>query len=291
MLITREEGFALNRTAAAIAGVILVLLAAAAALLAWRSRGMPAAPVQPPVAAASAVPEQVLPTPAAPAPSAAASGPLHPAPLPVAEGPVPAPDIEGGLVELFGRKAVLSLFQLDDFPRRFVATVDNLGRSHAPSRLWPMNPAPGRFLVDDAAPGARINPDNGLRYTPYVLLLETVDLRQAVDLYARHYPQFQQAYVELGYPKGHFNDRLVEVIDQLLATPQPAQPPAVRLPVIHGPIQPERPWVLYEFEDPAYRSLTAGQKLLLRTGPVNEARIKGRLAELRQLIVSASRTR
>lgn len=285
-LITREEGFALNRTAAALAGVILVLLAAVAALLAWRSRGLPASPAQPPASTASAIPEPVM-----PGPSAAASGPQHPPPLPVAESPVPAPDIEGGLVELFGRKAVLSLFQLDDFPRRFVATVDNLGRSHAPSRLWPMNPAPGKFLVDDASPGARINPDNGLRYTPYVLLLETVDLRQAVDLYARHYPQFQQAYVELGYPKGHFNDRLVEVIDQLLATPQASQPPAVRLPVIQGPIQPERPWVLYEFEDPAYRTLTAGQKLLLRTGPVNEARIKGRLAELRQLIASAPRAR
>ena len=51
---------------------------------------------------------------------------------------------------------------------------------------------------------------------------------QAAALYRRLYPLFQQAYAELGYPTGHFNDRLVEVVDHLLAAPEPTQPPAVQ---------------------------------------------------------------
>ena len=69
-----------------------------------------------------------------------------------------------------------------------------------------------------------ISADNGLRYTPYVLLIETVDLRRAVAVYVRLYPLLQRAYEDLGYPKRYFNDRLVEVIDQLLAMPDVSVP-------------------------------------------------------------------
>ena len=45
-------------------------------------------------------------------------------------------------------------------------------------------------------------------------------------MYKQYYPLFQQAYVDLGYPEGYFNDRLVEVIDHLLATPGRDRPGA-----------------------------------------------------------------
>ena len=107
-----------------------------------------------------------------------------------------------------------------------------------------------------------------------------------VALYTRIYPTLQRAYEELGYPKAYLNDRLVEVIDQLLATPEIDVPLQVRLPTIEGPLRPARPWVLYEFVDPELRSLTSGQKALLRMGSVNERRIKVRLAEIRRLLTA-----
>jgi hypothetical protein len=119
-----------------------------------------------------------------------------------------------------------------------------------------------------------------------VQLIESVDLQQAAMLYARLYPQLQRAYEELGYPKQYFNDRLVEVIDQLLATPEPDGPLKLHLPAIAAPVKPERPWVLYEFDDPALQSLTAGQRVLLRMGPANERRVKARLIEFRRLVTS-----
>jgi len=266
----------LKRASYVIVGALALGLIGAAWL--WQHAPAPTPPTAPP-------PVAVPPPPAVPAPSEPTV--KHPVDVPVAPGPSAAPlDVDAALTELFGRKTVLSMFQLQDFPRRFVATVDNLGRSRAPAGLWPVNPAAGAFTVERQDGVDVISADNGLRYTPYVLLIETVDLRQAVAVYARLYPLLQQAYEDIGYPKRYFNDRLVEVIDQLLATPEVSGPLEVHLPTIKGPMQPARSWVLYEFDDPALQSLSAGQKILLRMGPVNERRMKAKLAEIRRLVTA-----
>lgn len=249
----------------------------------WYARQEPTTP------AATAPP--VIPAPAPLPPEAASVAEpaiKHPIEVPVAETAPAAPlDFETALADLFGRKAVLSLFQTTDFARRFVATVDNLGRSQAPASLWPVIPTSGRFTVAKQNGVDVVSADNGLRYSSYVLLIEGVDLNKAVGVYARMYPVFQQAYQDLGFPKRYFNDRLVEVIDLLLATPDVTEALKVRLPQINGPLQPERPWVLYEFENPALQTLSSGQKIMLRMGPVNERRMKGKLAELRRLLTAA----
>ena len=114
---------------------------------------------------------------------------------------------------------------------------------------------------------------------------------RAAAVYRALYPQLQRAYEEIGFPRRYFNDRFVEVIDLLLATPQIDAPLAVHLPTLNSPVQTERPWVLYEFDDPALQQLSSGQRLLLRMGPVNERRVKARLAELRALLVAPGPTR
>ncbi|MCE9660751.1 MAG: DUF3014 domain-containing protein [Burkholderiales bacterium] len=251
----------------------------------WRQRppSQPVADVAPPVSSAPA-----------PASAPAQDSKTHyPLDIKAATPPTSAAvfDLQAALADLFGLNTVQSLFRLDDFSRRLAATLDNLGRSHAPATLWPVNPVSGRFTVEQRDGATFIGADNGLRYTPYVLLLETVDLRQAVALYARIYPALQRAYEDLGYPREYLNDRLVQVIDQLLATPEIDVPLQVRLPPIEGPLRPERPWVLYEFVDAELQSLTAGQRALLRMGSVNERRIKVRLAEIRRLVTAGRSTR
>ena len=240
--------------------------------------------------AATSAPEIAL-KPAAAPPQASAPRLHYPIDPGLAAGSSAAAfDGQKALEDLFGLNTVQSLFRLDDFPRRLASTIDNLGRSHAPPALWPVQPAGGRFAVEERDGAIFIGADNGLRYTPYVLLLETVDLRQAVGIYARIYPSLQRAYEELGYPGSYLNDRLVQVIDLLLATPEIDAPLAVYLPPIEGPMRPQRPWLLYEFVDPNLQSLTSGQKALLRTGSINERRIKTRLAEIRRLVTTMPRT-
>ena len=112
------------------------------------------------------------------------------------------------------------------------------------------------------------------RYASYVWLAEAVDPKLAVALYARIYPLLQQQYRELGYPSGEFNDRVVQAIDDLLAAPD--APDAMQL---------TQPNVFYQFADPALEALSAGQKMMLRIGPHNEARIKARLQVIRSALL------
>ena len=74
---------------------------------------------------------------------------------------------------------------------------------------------------------------------------------------------------------------------ELLATPEPAGPLAVRLTEVKGPIESDRPWVRYEFADPALEALPAGSKMLLRMGSDHARVLKTKLTELRRAIAKA----
>ena len=272
----------MKRSAYVIAGAAAIGLLATALYLGQRDTAFV------PSSVGASAPAAAAAAPSAPAPTAAEPKVHYPVDAKLSAPPFATTfDLQTALSDLLGLKTVQSMLRLDDFPHRLAATVDNLGRSDAPSTLWPLNPAGGRFAVDERDSATFIGADNGLRYTPYVLLLETADLHRAVAVYARIYPSLQRAYQELGYPKAYFNDRLVQVIDQLLATPETDAPLQVQLPPINGPVRPARPWVLYQFADPAMESLSAGQKILLRMGSINERRIKVRLGEVRRLLTAS----
>lgn len=248
----------------------------------------------PPVALAPAPPPAAPETaPAAPAPPQI----LHPLQAASAPAPSDAPAaplpalaeadsvVQGALGDLLGRPAMLQLLQTDRFVQRIVATVDNLPNRHAAPRLWPVHPMAGRFTTREQGDALQVDPDNARRYQPLVQLVETVDPASAAALYRRLYPLFQQAYQELGYPQGYFNDRLVEVIDHLHATPQVEGPLAMTLTEVKGPYPATTPWLHYEFADPALQSLSAGQRALLRSGVVNQRRLLAWLAAFRAQIV------
>ena len=172
------------------------------------------------------------------------------------------------LAGLVGRQAFADYVIAADIVRRIVATVDNLPRATAPRRVMPLNPVPGAFIAEAA---------NYARYETYVHVFEAIEPQALVQGYVRAYPLFQRAYEELGFPGKYFNDRLMEAIDDLLDAPEPATPPELM-----------RPRVLYEFADPDLETRSAGQKMLLRMGRDNAARVKGKLREIRRELVAAS---
>lgn len=203
-------------------------------------------------------------------------------PEPVAEEPLPALENSDGPMnqvyeELFGEPALERWFNLANPVRHMVASIDNAGREKMAVKQRPLKPVEGGFLIEGNEEHMVIHPDNFHRYVPYVRLAEALDLDRMAERYFRFYPLFQQAYEELGYPDAYFNDRLVEIIDLLLATPEPRQPVVL-----------VRPHVLYEYADPELEALTAGQKILIRVGPDNAARLKARLRELRVLLVAGA---
>ena len=232
----------------------------------------------------------------APPPAPAASAPPTPGdgeidghyPAPSADGlpPLAAAEVPAALKQLLGSAG--EWLQADDFASRFTATVDNLARPHAPPLKWPVSPAPGRFTVESAPDGTQvIAASNAQRYAPFVAAASAVDSAAAARLYARTYPLLQQSYRQLGFPDRAFHERLVTVIDRLLAAPEPQGPVAVRLTEVKGPVASTVPWTRYEFADPALEKLSSGQKMLVRMGPDNERRLKQKLSELRAHLVQA----
>lgn len=233
-------------------------------------------PVTAPVASA---------TPAATPAAAAATTPQHPIeqvatppdePTTPVE-PLPSlydsdPVLLGALAQLGGTDGLAALMNPEGVIQRFVATVDNLPKKKLSPNIIPARPAPGAFLADEA--NGAIAPENAARYESYVRIAEAVDAQALVGVYVRYYPLFQQAYRELGYPTGYFNDRLVEVIDHLLAAPDAAGP----LPIV-------RPTVFWQYADPRFEQLSAGQKIMLRIGAANASRVKAKLREVRAALV------
>lgn len=264
-----------DRTITVLLVIATVIVVAVVAMWLWST----SADQQPPVAAAprmEAASLQELPARAQPAASAQVQHPVA-----AEEPPLERHDIPAALGGLLGTKAAGTFLQADDFPRRFAATVDSLARAHSPSGIWPVLPTPGRFLVEERADGTFIAPENAARYTTLVLLAGTIDVPAAVRLYRRMYPLLQQAYSDLGFSGRYLNDRVVDVIDVLLATPDAPEALRVHLRPIKGPVLSLQPWVRYEFVDPQLEALSAGQKILVRIGPVNQRRLKTKLAELR----------
>lgn len=183
------------------------------------------------------------------------------------------PPVQESLTTTFG-DSLKNFLVPKDIVRHFVVTVDNLPRAKAAVQMWPVKPVEGEFLVEGTEENLVLSPRNYARYTPMVKLLQGASAAQIGAVYRRFYPLLQQAYEDIGYPDAYFNDRLVEVIDHLLETPE-----------VRDPIRLVHPTVRYHYADPELEARSAGQKALIRMGPQNAAIVKHKLRELRAEIV------
>ena len=261
-------------------GLLVLLVAAGGAF--WWGRTQRPAPVPPATA-----PLPVAPPPAPPPPPEPAI--RNPLPAAAAPGGLPSLDQSDGyvkkaLVDLVGRKPVSRFFRLEGALGRFVATVNNLATDGATADLWPVTPTPGRFETETRDGATVASARNAERYAPFVRFADGIDTARAVALYVRLYPLLQRAYEDLGYPGAYLNDRVVTVIDNLLATPN-----------VSGPIRVKRVGLdagtgggagLYLYEDSALESATAGQKILLRMGTENRTKLIAKLTEIRAQIAA-----
>jgi flagellar basal body-associated protein FliL len=213
--------------------------------------------------------------PPPPATNADNGGIQHPVPAGAAETALPALNqsdqvVRDSLSGLLGSKSVAQFIVPENIVRHIVVTVDNLPRKKVAVDLRPIKPTLGDTLVSSQGDNSTLSAANYARYEPFIHLVETTDPKTIAAVYFRLYPLFQQAYEDLGYPGKFFNDRLVEVIDHLLAAPEP-----------QGPIELVQPKVFYQFADPRLEDLSAGQKLMIRMGPANERAMKMKLRDLR----------
>ncbi len=268
----------MSRRTAIVMVVVVGAIAAGTAIEAWHAAKGSATPVRPLMAQTQSPAPRPAPA-TTPGVRYAIESPSTPA-----QKPLPALDasdeaVGNGLSKILGGTALPAYFYPEKMIRRFVATIDNLLRK-GPVRVMPIKPVSGAFSVNAGGPGLTIDPANSARYGRYIDLMQTVDVPGLVDLYVHFYPLFQQAYRELGYPRGVFNDRLIQALDDLLDAPRVAAPV--------GLVQPK---VLYLFADADLEGRSAGQKLMIRMGGANEARAKEVLRAIHNEVVRRSAAR
>jgi hypothetical protein len=257
----------------AITALAVLLALGSAAAWHWWPRLAPA-PTPPPPVIAPPAPEAEPPTPIAnpmPAASEAAATPALPT---LAESDQP---FRASLLQLNGAQTAGALLVPENLIRHLVATVDNLPRHRLSVEVRPLRATAGSLKVTGDELHATLDEDNANRYQLAATLLRQIDMGALAHLYQSYYPLFQRAYEDLGYPHGYFNDRLVAVIDHLLATPQ-----------LSGPVQLVRPKVFWEYADPELEARSAGQKFLLRIGSANAALVREQLRALRAQIAAGA---
>jgi hypothetical protein len=190
-----------------------------------------------------------------------------PEPLPpLSESDTELKQALGGLV---GSDPLAGFLIKNEVISRFVVVVDSLTSKQVPGQINPIKPAADKFMVVKGSDTVVMSGENFARYDAYVEMMKEVDSTGLVTLYRRYYPLLQQAWEENG-GEGSFNDRMVEVIDHLLETPD-----------VPGPVYLTKPEAVYLFEDPALEGLDAGQKILVRMGSFNAAVVKEKLVEIR----------
>lgn len=224
-------------------------------------------PAAPPAEAPPQYPVPAVEAPAAPAAPAAAA--------PAGDLAASDADVRSAAAEVFGAAPVESFLVPDRIIQNFVATVDSLDRAPVPLRFRAIRHVPDVPVVEQDGDRLLLSSDNDERYRALADALRATSAQSIARLYLRYYPLLQRAYREMGYPGGHFNDRVVQVIDHLLAAPE-----------VEHPIELVRPKVLYLFADPALEALSSGQKIMVRIGPANATIARTRLREVRAIITA-----
>lgn len=178
---------------------------------------------------------------------------------------------------LWPEKDVASLLVPEFLLSRLVTTIDGLDARRLPQPMRPLQPVPGRFEVLEVNDEIVISPANGERYQTYLNMVQAVDVDSAVTLYVQYYPLLQEAFLGLGDENAYLNDRIIEILDLLLATPEPV-----------GMIQLRQNEAVYEFLDPDLEALAVGQKALLRLQPKDRQALRDKLGQLRAALAGVS---
>jgi Protein of unknown function (DUF3014) len=238
--------------------VLCLVVAAAAAIYLSRSKNTETTGTQP-VAPAR---QPAVPT---------ARGPLGPA---VEPRDLPPLDLTDPLVRqllkgLSSRPELAAWLATDGLIRTIVASVDAIANGTTPSthlrRLAPAAP----FSAEPRGEDFVIDLRSYRRYDGIADTVSTLDAHGLARAYATLRPRLQEAYVELGYPDGNFDDAVARAIQRLLETP-----------VVEQDVDVRPAPVLYQFTDSRLERLAPAQKQLLRMGPRNGRLIQSKLREV-----------
>ena len=222
-------------------------------------------------------------TPAAtPAPAPVATVPAVPTPAParIELPPLNTSDVivRGWIVALSANRDFARWLIPDQLIRKFVAAVDNIAQDEDPIENIRHLAPPTRFQAMGPRSALVADPKSYRRFDAFASVAASIDATAAARLYLNLGPLFDNAYAELGHPKGEFHQTLVRALGHLLATPVSPR----RFDLV-------RQKVSFAFADPQLEALAPAQKMMIRMGPDNRAKVQAKLEEFRAALEAAER--
>ncbi len=156
----------------------------------------------------------------------------------------------------------------EDLVHRLVASVDNIAEGVSPrSHVRFLEPS-GDFEVAESGDGLEIDPASYKRYDTLVAVITSLHVDGTAQVYRNVKPLLDEAYRDLGYPDGDFDEVAGRALAVLLETP------------VLSDVEVERFASSYKYVDPRLESLSEAQKQFLRVGPENLRAVQAHLRRI-----------
>ena len=206
------------------------------------------------------------------------SGQTEPAVSPAIEEEVEPIDVDLAESDAVVRKlaealssypSILSWLATDGILRRFVTTVDLIAKGESPRRPLNFIDVDGEFQALNADGKEVLDPASYRRYNRVAAAISSLNAAGCAKLYKQLRIPIDQAYRDMGYPGGNFDETMKKAFLNLLDTP-----------VVDGPIYLEKDVTTYSMTDTKLEELTPAQKNLLRMGPENMKMVQAKLREI-----------
>ena len=159
--------------------------------------------------------------------------------------------------------------KIKDLIRTIVAVTNNIADGESPANHLDFMAPKGDFQVVSKGGKYFVSPKSYRRYNRMARTAASIETEVVKALYPQLEPLFQRAYDDLGYPGRKFRDTLDKAFAVILKTP-----------IVLGSIELEKKVISFGYKDSELEALNPAQKHLLRMGPDNLKKIKGKLREI-----------
>jgi len=213
----------------------------------------------------------------APAPVEQAAEPA-PAPAPVAPPAAPAlnlPSLENSddfmrtqLQGLSTNPGLADWLKTDDIVRRMAAAMDLIAAGKIPKDSLDFLIPKKKFSIVKNAGRVYLDPKSYTRYDGVGKVVESLDAKAGAALFKGVQPLLQSACQELGHKNCDVQGTAVKDITYMLRVPQ-----------VDGMLRLRLKVVTWEMTDAELENLTPPQKVLIRMGPKNSAKVQGKLRD------------
>ena len=174
-----------------------------------------------------------------------------------------------GLRALQNGVALIRVLADDQLIRSIVVFVDNISRGEFPQTSLPYKRIGQEMSVRNIDENLFVMGANAHdRFNQVIDTFVAVDTDQALILYRTLQPLFQNAYAEIGSRNVNFDDTLRSAINAVLRSPD-----------VEGPYQLVKPSVMFLYADASIENMEEMQKQLIRIGPENIEKLKGKLRQ------------